>query len=323
MNKKSTMIFIVMLLAASAAGLVLLKYYGKEEQHEPGGLEKIVKDMTESVNDSCVDFEGFEKARCYLGAGDLNKSAEACGNMSGADRNRCYQSIAVSITRDSITNINKSISLCDKMSEGWFFCYVDIASVAFRSDRDAAIFLCNLTYPMDICYSTLSRVSVRMGLNETLVLCNKLKSGVCYTSAATIIVQEDNDSARALPLCRECVNNTGTCCGDCYLNVAREIVIHSPETAIDVCNEGAEAADKYGYTFSYMCQLNAAEIVMGYDANAAFEICRNLTGINRGSCYVSVVKFSNNSEHITEMCSHIISIWGEDPAFMRYCSGYV
>jgi len=56
------------------------------------------------------------------------------------------------------------------------------------------------------------------------------------------------------------------------------------------------------------------------------DVCVNPTGLekakcrsDKASCYFRVVKASNNTGHIREMC---LGVWGEEPNVMRYCRDY-
>jgi hypothetical protein len=91
---------------------------------------------------------------------------------------------------------------------------------------------------------------------------------------------------------------------------------------LDVCNEAAAVAGKYSGSFPYMCQINAAEAIREINSSASFEVCRNLTGRMGASCYFRIIPYSNNTAHVTEMCSRMIAEYGEDPNIMRYCENY-
>ena len=319
MNKKSKMITAVMLLAVSAAGLVLINYYNpwQEQQQEPGEFETPPETHGMQAAESCENFTGIEKAKCYLDEGDLNKSLDVCGNLSVKEGDTCYQGTALDITNKNISKLNKSIEICNRVTGGRFYCYTNLASIVVKSDLDAAIYVCHLTHPPHVCYSTLGRVIAYAGVNETLVLCRKINDSTCYISAVEVMVK--NDSETALFLCENCANTTCTACPECYFDVAKEVVQHDLKKAIDICNEGALIGDKYSYPFSYMCQINAADSIKEENESAAFEICTNLTGAKKATCYFRIIKVSNDSSHIAEMCRHMIEILGEEPNVMRYC----
>jgi len=319
MNKKSKMIAAVMLLAVSAAGLVLINYYNpwQEQQQEPGEFETPPETHGMQAAESCENFTGIEKAKCYLDEGDLNKSLDVCGNLSVKEGDTCYQGTALDITNKNISKLNKSIEICNRVTGGRFYCYTNLASIVVKSDLDAAIYVCDLTYPPYICYSTLGRVIAYSEVNETIALCRKINDSTCYTSAAEVIV--NNDSKSALFLCRDCANTTRTSCQGCYFDAAKEIAQNDPKKAIDICNEGARIAAEYSYPFSYMCQINAADAVKEDNEIAAFEICTNLTGVNKARCYFKIINFSNNPGHVAEMCRIMTETWEGEPNVMRYC----
>ena len=324
MNKKSKMIAAVMLLAVSAAGLILINYYNpqqEQEQHEPVELQTPGENSDEQVTDSCENFTWDERAKCYFYQGNLNKSIEVCSNLNETDRSICFQKIAITLTGENISSLNESVGLCNKMVSGWFNCYTSLASVVVKSDSDAAIFLCNLTSPSWLCYESIAYAIAHRGVNETLAVCRKIKDSSCYTPAAVFMA--GNDSEGAALMCRECVNDTDGGCLACYPGVAKEVARYDYRKALDICNEGALAAERYSYIFSHMCQIDAAKAIKEINASASFEICRNLTGRNRASCYYKIKGVSNNTAHITEMCDCMIKEYGEDPNIMRYCENYI
>ena len=315
------MIAIVMLISVSSAGLILFNYYGHKLPPEPEELKTNASSLAdEQINDPCENFTGIEKAKCYLDRDDLNASIETCENMSSEERNMCYQGMALNTIKKDVSNLNASIGLCDDMSEGKFYCYTYLSSIAVKSDIDTGIFLCNLTSPPYVCWGTIGRVIGYAGANESLELCRKINDAVCYASAGAVIAR--NDSESALFLCGKCVNDTNTPCGECYSNAAKEIAPYDAKKAIDTCSEGANAANKYHYSFSSSCHINAAEAAGSSNGSAAFEICGNLTGLDKAACYFEIVGVSDNPEHIEKMCNYMIGIWGEDPTVMRYCRDY-
>jgi len=318
MNKKSKMITAVMLLAVSAAGLILINYYNPQQEQQE--LETPPGNPVEQAADSCENFTDIEKAKCYLDKDDLNASLEVCGNLSGGDRNLCYQRIAVTITDKNISNLNESFGLCNNMTSGRFTCYTSLASTIVTSDADAAISLCNLTSPRQLCYKSIGYVIARRGINETIAVCRKIKDSSCFTPAAVFMA--GNDSESAVFICRECVNTTDTECLACYFGVSEAVVHYESRKAVDICSEAAAVADKYSDSFPYMCQMNAAEAIREINASASFEVCGNLTGRMEASCYFRIIPFSNNTAHITEMCGCMIDEYGEDPNIMRYCKNY-
>ena len=300
---------ILIIVLASITGYILLTQ--KDSDNTSGNETKI---------DECVNLTGLEKAKCYLDGGYLNESLDVCENFTGEERNLCYQGIALDITKKDTGDLNASIEICNKMSEGRFYCYTYLASIVVKSDTDTAIFLCDLTSPPHICYTTIGRVISHRGVNETIALCRKVNYSTCYKPAAAVTAK--NDYKSALLLCRDCANTTNTPCTECYSDVAKEVAFYAPQEAIEICTEGELIAGRYLYPFAYMCQIDAADAISGTNESGAFEICGNLTGVNKASCYFRVVKVSNNTGHIREMCDHMMGVWGEEPNVMRYCRDY-
>lgn len=295
---------LVMLLSVSAAGLVLLDYYEQRVQFEPaepGGLEETnSKSPEEQTNDSCENFTGIEKAKCYIGKGDLNASLEVCENLSENERDECYGRVAI---RYALNNSANDVITCGRIhdSDTQTFCYSNIAAINVKNNLTRAKEICNKSEPAELCYSAVARVFARENLSKSIDICGSIDdANECYISLASGYMNESMSTA--IEIC-----GNVTACREMLAPIAAG---SDPDTGVRLCAD-------------YPCIMGVAQVVAQNDTTKAIEICKTIGHpVPRSQCEYFILPqvLENQPRMLDELCGDIIPAWDNVQQLAPYCN---
>ena len=271
MNKKTTMIFIVMLLSVSAAGLILWNHYGQRMQSGPAEVENDTAYTGVQAVSPCEDYAGIEKAQCYLREGNPDKSLEVCWALSEGMQYECAGRIGLEYAK---SDPEKGIEICDKLPAGGdhqMVCFSGIASLMVAGDEVDA--------------------------DKVKKVCLRVSNPMICVVQVTRVLSYKNQS-RALSLCENLTNNDS----ECYFTIVNKLLPGDPEGALVICDKVSDRTDMQ------ICHHAVIRVIAGMDVKKAMDTCGSLPG-PVDSCYRAVANgiLKEDPYKALEVCGQIDS----------------
>lgn len=293
----------ILLILIGISAFIIIKYandslhYGQDFNSR---LNLTENNNNSKVADSCENFAGIEKAKCYLDSGNLNASLEVCGNLSGGEMDECYGRTAI---RYALDNSSSDVLTCVRIqdTDALAFCYSNIAAIVVKNNLTRAKEICNKSDPVELCYAGIARVFARENPGKSLDICKSIDGNdECYISLASVYMKEN--MSLAIEMC-----GNVTSCREMLAPKAAEL---NPDTGVGLCG-------------GYPCIMGVAQVVARNNTSKAIEICKTIGHpVPRSQCEYFILPqvLENQPRRLGELCGDIMPFWDNVQQLAPYCN---
>ncbi|OQX18287.1 MAG: hypothetical protein BWK75_06760 [Candidatus Altiarchaeales archaeon A3] len=316
-NIKDSHIKVKILLVIVVIGLfaILWKFGSEQNLHLDLNLTKGSANYSFAV-DSCKNFTGIEKAKCYFDEGNLsnlNVSLEICRGLKQKFTSSdavCLAKISSVVSRE---NPEIALSICDEVyntssdADGSVSmkCYENV--VSFFSSDSGVEEICDKTFYPGVCYAVAARAQFYKNLTKALYFCS-ISGNVCFKQLARI----SKNSTQAIGFC----NNVSVDYGDrdaCFSTVVYNTMLIDEMEAEKIAGELNCCWSEIAFVLSARGDKRAIEVcdqhntqeclrrilpnLGSVDKNFALSYCDNLSwDVDRDICYFALVRSIADSD---------------------------